>query len=132
MRHLRQQHLTAAISLFRNVQIPTLSSATIKSGAMKPGTLVRYAGMVQDMFQPEWYLPVHMDTTFGTLCIAPNLLLSAGGSLLLHRTSMVRDCIPTRTCVRLSAGTKRAAAAAYRESFTGGDYSSFVGQMQQR
>ncbi len=36
-------------------QVPALTAAAVKAGALTPDGLVRYVGMVQDIFDPELY-----------------------------------------------------------------------------
>ena len=40
-------------------QAPVLTKSLVRSGKLKPNTLVRYRGMVQDMFDPEYYLGLY-------------------------------------------------------------------------
>ena len=36
-------------------RIPILTGASVRSGSHRVNTLVRYTGLVQDTFDPEWY-----------------------------------------------------------------------------
>jgi hypothetical protein len=54
-----QQVFKEALSTGLLDQIPVLTKSLVRSGKLKPNTLVRYRGMVQDMFDPEYYLGLY-------------------------------------------------------------------------
>ena len=41
------------------LKVPVLQAATVEN--LRPGTLVRFRGMVQDMLDPEFYLGVYQE-----------------------------------------------------------------------
>lgn len=45
------------------VQIPVVNKRNLQQGILAPNTLVRYRGMVQDIFSPEYFQAVHQVTT---------------------------------------------------------------------
>lgn len=45
------------------LQIPIVNRKNLQQGFLAPNTLVRYRGMVQDMFSPEYFQAVHQVTT---------------------------------------------------------------------
>jgi hypothetical protein len=48
------------------LQIPMLTYDNVATGVVHPNMLVRYVGMVQDMFEPEWFAPLKTDRANGT------------------------------------------------------------------
>ncbi|RYE97814.1 MAG: hypothetical protein EOO41_03075 [Methanobacteriota archaeon] len=46
-------------------QVPVLTSEVSRSATERGARLVRYRGMVQDMPEPEWFIPVQQLSTAG-------------------------------------------------------------------
>ena len=43
-------------------QVPFVTQASVAQGKLRPNSLVRYRGLVQDMFDPEFYVGVFQET----------------------------------------------------------------------
>jgi len=46
--------------------VPQLTAQSFYSGAVRPNTLVRYVGMIQDMFDPEWFASIKTEQRLGS------------------------------------------------------------------
>ena len=71
----------AAINMFTKccfwyLQVPFLSKTALQSGKIAPNTLVRYRGMIQDMFDPEYYVGVFHKIDSSTGRSIQHILLS--------------------------------------------------------
>ena len=63
------------------LQVPLLTAEALKTASLQSGTLVRYRGMIQDMFDPEYFVGVYEE-------------LSVVGSVM--KNALYRDSIDIR------------------------------------